>query len=123
MSTVINLFKRYLQYRKHLALGIIIANLYIILTFSLNKVRPGGLLCLGAGEDFALKYRSDAYGGKLRVTTLTANCKQCSGSISDSHKRLAASQADCCLSLHSQESVVQSTHALKDLMRCSNHGQ
>lgn len=29
-----------------------------------------------------------------KVTTLTANCKQCSGSISDSQMRLAASRAD-----------------------------
>ncbi|BAZ24277.1 cupin domain-containing protein [Kalymmatonema gypsitolerans NIES-4073] len=57
------------------------------------------------------------------VTTLTANCKQCSGSISNSRMRLSASQADYCLSLHRQESVVQPTHVLKDLMRCSSLGQ
>jgi len=57
------------------------------------------------------------------VTTLTANCKQCSGSISNSQMRLAVSRAGYPLSLHSQESVVQPTHALKDLMRCSSRGQ
>lgn len=53
------LFKCYLQYRKHLALGKLIANLYIILIFSLEKLRFGGLSCLSAEEGFALKHRSD----------------------------------------------------------------
>ncbi len=48
------------------------------------------------------------------VSTLTANPLGSSGSISNSQMRLAASQADQRLSLHSQESVVQPTQALKD---------
>ncbi len=59
----------------------------------------------------------------VEVTTLTANRKRSSESISNLQMRLAVSRADQCLSLHSQESVVQPTHVLKDLTRCSGPGQ